>query len=92
MADGHADRELIAVFSGDRDGYVCPYGKVRLTCSTDGGRTWIAADYTNLDGFPQHVIRLKDGRLLCSYASRTIGRCGIYAAHGIMEWSVSSGT
>lgn len=47
--------------------------------SHDGGKTWTPADYTNIDGFPPHVIRLSDGRLLCSYASRTIGRCGIYA-------------
>lgn len=48
--------------------------------STDGGKTWTRADYSNIDGYPPHVLRLRDGRLLCSYASRTVGRCGIYAA------------
>ena len=48
--------------------------------SRDGGRTWSEAEFSNLDGFPPHVLRLADGRLLCSYASRTVGRRGIYAA------------
>ena len=48
--------------------------------SKDGGRTWSEATPSNLDGFPPHVTRLADGRLLCTYASRTIGRRGIYAA------------
>lgn len=48
--------------------------------SIDGGKTWTEAEQSNLDGFPPHVLRLRDGRLLCSYASRTAGRCGIYAA------------
>ena len=48
--------------------------------SRDGGRTWSKLTRTNLDGFPPHVLRLKDGRLLCSYASRTIGRRGVYVA------------
>lgn len=48
--------------------------------SKDGGRTWSEMEFSNLDGFPPHVTRLADGRLLCTYASRTIGRRGIYAA------------
>ena len=32
--------ELLAVFSGDRDGHVCPYGRVQLVRSKDGGETW----------------------------------------------------
>ena len=48
--------------------------------SRDGGRTWTRMTRTNLDGFPPHVLRLRDGRLLCTYASRTIGRRGVYAA------------
>ena len=47
--------------------------------SRDGGKTWSELERTDIDGFPPHVLRLRDGRLLCSYASRTIGRRGIYA-------------
>lgn len=48
--------------------------------SRDGGKTWSEVEFSNLDGFPPHVMRLSDGRLLCSYASRTVGRLGIYAS------------
>lgn len=32
--------ELIAVFSGDREAHVCPYGVVQLIRSKDNGKTW----------------------------------------------------
>ena len=35
--------ELLAVFSGDRDGHICPFGKTQLVRSTDGGETWTDA-------------------------------------------------
>ena len=35
-----ADGELLAVFSGDRDAHVCPYGKMQMIRSLDDGRTW----------------------------------------------------
>ena len=47
--------------------------------SSDGGRTWSPLERTNVDGFPPHVLRLGDGRLLLTYASRTTGKRGIYA-------------
>ena len=31
---------LIAAFSGDRDGHICPWGKAQVVRSTDGGETW----------------------------------------------------
>jgi len=39
-----ADGELLVVFSGDREGHVCPFGKTQLVRSNDGGKTW---DYPN---------------------------------------------
>ena len=33
------DDTLHAVFSGDRDGHICPFGKSQLVSSNDGGRT-----------------------------------------------------
>jgi len=35
-----ATGELLAVFSGDRDAHVCPFGKTQLVRSQDDGRTW----------------------------------------------------
>ena len=32
--------ELAVVFSGDRNAHVCPWGKVRMVRSKDGGETW----------------------------------------------------
>ena len=31
---------MLVVFSGDRDAHVCPWGKVQLLRSRDGGATW----------------------------------------------------
>ena len=32
--------ELIVVFSGDRDGHICPWGKMEMVRSADDGETW----------------------------------------------------
>ncbi|MBR4654821.1 MAG: exo-alpha-sialidase [Kiritimatiellae bacterium] len=48
--------------------------------SVDGGRTWSPLTVSDIDGFPPHFMHLRDGRILCSYGSRTPGRIGIYAA------------
>jgi sialidase-1 len=32
--------ELVLAYSGGRDAHVCPFGRVELTRSRDGGRTW----------------------------------------------------
>ena len=48
------------------------------TESTDGGRTWTEPRPVGLDGFPPHLLRLSDGKLLSTYAKRT-GELGEYA-------------
>ena len=40
------------------------------TWSDDEGRTWSEALPTDLLGFPPHLCRLADGRILCSYGRR----------------------
>jgi hypothetical protein len=47
--------------------------------SSDRGRTWSPAVETPLRGFPAHVLRLRDGRLLCTYGHRE-QPIGIHAA------------
>ena len=37
-----ADGRLLAVFSGGRDGHICPWGKVQMVESRDNGETWSA--------------------------------------------------
>jgi hypothetical protein len=42
-----------------------------LQCeSTDGGRTWSEPHSIGVWGYPSHLLRLKDGRLLMSYGHR----------------------
>ena len=48
------------------------------TESADGGRTWTEPRSVGLDGFPPHLLRLSDGRLLSSYGRR-MGEIGEYA-------------
>ena len=38
--------------------------------STDGGRTWTKPEFV-FKGFPSHLLRLKDGRLMASYGMRS---------------------
>lgn len=40
------------------------------TESTDGGRTWTGPHSIGVWGYPSHLLRLKDGRLLMSYGHR----------------------
>ena len=49
------------------------------TESLDGGLSWSAPAKTPIKGFPAHVIRLKDGRLLCAYGVRRQAPQGIRA-------------
>ena len=43
---------------------------LRQSESVDGGKTWTVAKATGLLGYPPHLIRLKDGTLLCVYGRR----------------------
>lgn len=40
------------------------------TESNDSGRTWSSAVRTNMWGYPPTLLRLRDGRILCSYGYR----------------------
>ena len=62
--------EIAAVFSGDRAGHVCPYGKVQMVRSADGGETWtkpmtIANDI--LDNRDAGILQFPDGEMLVTY-------------------------
>ena len=62
-----ASGELLAVFSGDREEHVCPFGKVQLVRSSDNGETWSAPETvrnTCLDDRDAGIIELKDGTLV----------------------------
>lgn len=59
--------ELIAVFSGDRDAHICPYGKVQMIRSKDFGKTWSAAETiinSPLDDRDAGILELENGNLV----------------------------
>ncbi len=62
--------EIIAVFSGDREDHVCPYGKVQLVRSVDEGQTW-SKPMTIADGPVDDrdagIVEMPDGRLVVTY-------------------------
>lgn len=65
-----SEGELLAVFSGDRDWHLCPWGKIYLTRSSDGGETWsnpvIAVD-TPLDDRDAGILIAHDGSVLITF-------------------------
>ncbi|MDA3924248.1 MAG: sialidase family protein [Kiritimatiellae bacterium] len=66
--------ELLAVFSGDRDGHICPWGKVQLVRSTDMGETWsppVTICNTILDDRDAGIMELPDGTLLVTWFTST---------------------
>lgn len=66
------DGTLCAVFSGDRDGHMCPFGKILLITSSDHGETWseprVIAD-TPLDDRDAGLCLCDDGTLVVSWAT-----------------------
>ena len=48
--------------------------------SHDGGRTWSVPKETTVDGYPPHLLRLADGRILLTYARRKKDDYGEFAA------------
>jgi len=61
---------LLAVFSGDRDAHVCPWGKVHLVTSTDQGETWSRERIignTPLDDRDSGILQLPNGELLVTW-------------------------
>ena len=61
------DGEVIAVYSGDREAHICPWGQVRIVRSQDGGETWSKpATLRNglLDDRDSGIIELANGDLL----------------------------
>jgi len=43
---------------------------LRQSDSSDGGKTWTTCHTTPMQGYPPHLIRLKDDTLLCVYGRR----------------------
>lgn len=62
--------ELIVAFSGDRDGHICPYGRLQLVRSENWGASWSAPwslPGSSLDDRAVGIVALRDGTLLASW-------------------------
>ena len=64
------DGTLLAVFSGDRDAHIDPFGKTMLVRSSDCGQTWGAPELINdtpLDNRDAGLCACRDGSVLVSW-------------------------
>lgn len=71
---GHGETAIAQASNGDIVAMMrtepIPGSKMWVNRSSDRGKTWGEAKETPLHGHPAHLLRLKDGRLLCSYGLR----------------------
>ena len=65
---------------------------MRQAESADGGKTWTTLKKTPLVGYPPHLLRLADGRLLCVYGKRyaPYGEYACLSADGGATWDVDN--
>jgi len=66
------DGELLATFSGDREEHVCPWGKVMMVRSKDGGETWSAPviiHNSTVDDRDSGIMELADGTFVVTWFS-----------------------
>lgn len=62
-----ADGRLIVQIRNNKEE---PKNELLQTESFDGGRTWSEVHSTGVWGFPSHLLRLDDGRLMATYGHR----------------------
>ena len=63
-------RTLILLHTGEVTEQGVQWGHMYQAYSTDYGHTWSKAEKTEIWGYPQHLLLLRDGRLLCTYGYR----------------------
>ena len=65
-----------------------PPGYVLESWSNDAGLTWSQPLRTPIWGYPQHLLKLKDGRILCTYGHRRspLGVQAVLSADGGVTW------
>lgn len=80
------DGRIVALLRYHGDGFM------RSSESSDGGKTWSVSAQTKLDGFPAHLMKLRDGRLLASYMRRRgdIGEYAAFSNDGGRTWDVAN--
>jgi hypothetical protein len=73
-----------------RSGGARASGYLLESWSDDGGQTWSVPLQTWIWGYPAHLLRLRDGRLLCSYGYRRepMGVRACLSEDGGQTWDV----
>jgi hypothetical protein len=95
--------DLLAVFSGDRDAHVCPFGKTFLIRSRDRGQTWSPPELVNntpLDDRDAGLCVCRDGTVVVTWFTlyreqwRTSGGAGRWpdymksvSAQDVADWT-----
>jgi len=89
--------ELLVVFSGDREGHVCPWGKTQMIRSQDNGESWSSVSTvsnTPLDDRDAGIVETQDGTLLVFHFS-DVGfdqwPCSLYSKQTYDSWRRHSG-
>lgn len=62
--------DILVVFSGDREGHVCPWGKTQMVRSSDNGETWsepVTINNTPLDDRDAGILVTKKGTIIVSW-------------------------
>jgi hypothetical protein len=67
-------------------------GYMRISFSKDMGKTWSEPIKTPVKGYPQHLLELKDGRLLATYGYRytPMGVRGCISYDGGKTWDIEN--
>ncbi len=69
------DGSLMVAYSGGRDAHICPFGRVEIMVSRDGGETWswprVILD-SDLDDRDAGLTETQDGTLLLTTFSHTV--------------------
>jgi len=80
-----ANGDVLAVFSGDRDGHICPWGKVQMVRSTDDGETWgepVTVANSIVDDRDAGIVQMPDGEVIVTWFTSSAYRSpGILAKH-----------
>jgi sialidase-1 len=79
------DGELLVVYSGGRDAHVCPFGRVELMRSRDGGRTWSWPEVlldSPIDDRDSGVLETPAGSLLVTTFTSLAYEAALQAASG----------
>ena len=66
------DTILAMIRSDEGDHRLLPsqHGYLWKSISTDGGTTWATPQQTKIWGYPAHLLKLQDGKVLCTYGYR----------------------